>query len=177
MSPEMVPMIVRILAAAALSACLFSAAACGTTSAPAASRSAPAATHDHGRVVADLPIAFAPRPVFLETEIIRVTVNVGQRFSIKVGTSDGPVYWDQVGSPPDPRLVKVLGNFNDGHCPPDLVGCRVPYFHTLLALAAGTTTMTWRYHNLACQVHQMSASKVVARCARLRTVIFDIVIR
>ncbi len=163
-------MIVRnVLAAAALGACLFSAAACGSPRAPVASR-------DHGRVVAELPIAFAPRPVFLESEIIRVTVNIGQRFSIKVGTSDGPVYWDQVGTP-DPRLVKVMGDFNDGHCAPNLVGCRVPYFHTLLARAAGTTTMTWRYHNLGCQVHQLEPSGNVPPCLRLRTVIFDITIR
>ena len=157
------------IAATVVGACLLSAAGCGRPAAPA--------SPEHGRVVADLPISFPPLPVYLMTETIQVNVGAGQRFSIKVGTSDGPVYWSQFGSPPDPRLIKVVGDFNDGRCPADQVGCRVPYFHTLLARGRGSTTMAWRYHNLSCTARPRSSSKAVVWCPRLRTVIFDIMVR
>lgn len=157
------------IAAVLIGGCLVSAAGCGRSTAPA--------SRDHGRVVANLPISLSPLPVYLETETIDVNVAVGQRFSIKVNTSDGPVYWSQFGRSPNPRVIKVVGDFNDGHCAPNLVGCRVPYFHTLLARARGSTTMAWRYRDLGCAARARSQGKVVVPCERLRTVIFDIMVR
>jgi len=129
--------------------------------------------HDHGRVVALLPILSGPDPAFPEHQIIYVKVHPGQLFSIKVHTSDGPFFWDESGRPPDPRLIKTAGDFNDGHFPAGLVGCRVPYFHTLLARRAGATSMTWRFHNVSCP----AGGNAAARCRRITTVVFDITIR
>ncbi len=101
---------------------------------------------DHGRVVAHLPIPFTPAG---QPEVIRVTISPGQRFSIKIDTSDGPYAWLQV-SGPDPRLIGFAGDFNDGSCPSGMVGCRVPYFHTMITEHRGATTATWRYRDYAC---------------------------
>ena len=113
----------------------------------ACSGSSHRASHDHGLVVAELPIPLASPAA----PVVKVAVTVGQRFSVKVDTSDGPYEWSQVGQAPDQKLVKVAGNFNDGHCDPKAVGCRVPYFHTLQAKARGTTTMTWHFKDFNCQ--------------------------
>jgi hypothetical protein len=119
--------------------CLLGTAAC--------SGSSPHVSKDHGEVVAELPIPLASPA----TPVIKVDVSVGQRFSVKVDTSDGPFEWSEVGPAPDRHLVKLAGNFDDGHCDPKVVGCRVPYFHTLQAKARGTTTMTWHFQDFGCQ--------------------------
>jgi hypothetical protein len=166
----MVPMKFRKwLAAGVVGASLVAATACGGSADPA--------SHDHGRVVAHLPIQPPPHRVVGEHGIIHLTVPVGQRFSVKVDTSDGPFFWDEAGSPPDPRLARFVGDFNDGYCGADQYGCRVPYFHTLLARSRGTTTMTWRFHNVSCPPGRDRASKATARCTRIETVVFDITIR
>jgi hypothetical protein len=98
-------------------------------------------------VVAELPIPLASPA----TPVVNVAVSVGQRFSVKVDTSDGPYEWSEIGPAPDRQLVKLAGNFDDGHCDSKAVGCRVPYFHTLLAKTRGTTTMTWHLRDFNCQ--------------------------
>jgi hypothetical protein len=107
---------------------------------------------NHGLVVAELPIPLASPA----TPVVKVAVTVGQRFSVKVDTSDGPFEWIELAPKPDRQLVKVAGDFDDGHCPREAVGCRVPYFHTLQAKARGTTTMTWRLRDFSCQSSQSS---------------------
>ncbi len=99
-------------------------------------------------------------------------VSAGERFSIKVHTSDGPFWWTQQ-SKPDPGLVRLAGNFDEGSCPANAVGCRVPYFHTLIARHAGTTTMTWVYHAPSCQATPSAGSP---GCTAMATVRFDITI-
>jgi hypothetical protein len=164
----MVPMKFRKwLAAGVVGVSLVAATACGGSSDPA--------SHDHGRVVAHLPIQSPPHPTVGEHGIIHVTVAAGQRFSIKVDTSDGPYTWDEVGNPPG-RLVKFVGDFNDGHCGADSYGCRVPYFHTLLARSSGATTMTWRFRNVGCPPGR-HARYGGASCTRIETVVFDLTIR
>ncbi len=143
-------------------------AGCGGQSAPP--------VHDHGAVVARLPIQFAPSGPSRGIQTIRVLVLKGQRFSIKIGTSDGPVFWSQV-SPADPHLIKVVGDFNDGHCAPGLVGCRVPFFHTLMARGRGTTSMRWRYHGLTCEVGAVQPGSARPKCAHVATVAIDITVR
>ncbi len=128
-----------IVAGVCLLGALLGVTACGGSS--------PSVNTDHGQVVAELPIPLdAPA-----TPAVKVAVSVGQRFSVKVDTSDGPYEWSEVGPSPDRHLVKLAGNFNDGHCDPKAVGCRVPYFHTLQAKASGTTTMTWHFRDFNCQ--------------------------
>jgi hypothetical protein len=105
---------------------------------------------DHGEVVANLPIPFS-LPVPGQPDVMTVAVAAGERFSIEVATSDGPIYWAQAGQPPDPALIRPVGDFNDGQCAKDLVGCRVPYFATYAAGHAGTTKLTWAYHALDCR--------------------------
>jgi hypothetical protein len=146
--------------------CLVTVAACGGASTPR-----PAVRH--GDVVAHLSIPYAPRPGTGKTQVIPVTVTVGERFSIKVDTSDGPYDWSQTGTGPDPSLVRLVGNFNDGSCAPELVGCRVPYFHTLVARGKGTTMMSWAFHAFRCSV-QPKAAGMRAYCAALPVVTFDI---
>jgi hypothetical protein len=142
----------RLVNAAALTAAavsgLLAVAACGGPATP---------SHDHGRVVAHLAIPFQPPVATGNPDIIRVTVTVGQRFSIKVDTSDGPFDWSQL-TRPDPRIAWLAGNFGDGSCAAGLVGCRVPYFHTLIARGRGTTAMSWKYHDLRCEAAQATAS-------------------
>jgi hypothetical protein len=152
--------------------------ACGSTPAPATPGQA------HGQVVAHLSIPFRPAGTALGTEVLKVTVPAGRRFAVKVDTSDGPFFWSITGSPPDTRVVRFVGNFNQGSCPADQVGCRVPYFHTMLARGPGTTTMTWRYHDLPCQAtpppnsQASGASGQSARsCPRVSVVVFDITVR
>jgi len=132
--------------------------------------------HDHGVVVADLPIPFSPVAAPGKPDIMAITVTAGERFSIKVDTSDGPFYWAQSGARPDPRLIRAAGDINDGHCAPGLVGCRVPYFHTLIARHAGTTTMTWAYHALGCPATPPPRS-ASPPCQRIALVTFKITIR
>lgn len=121
--------------------CLLGIAACASSS---TSSGGPA---DPGQVVADLNIPFHPGR---QPTVITVTVARGERLSIKVDTSDGPYAWLQV-TPPDPHVIKPVGNFNDGSCPTGMVGCRVPYFHTMIAKNKGTTATTWRYHDYSCR--------------------------
>jgi hypothetical protein len=129
----------RVVVAAMAGICVLGVTAC--------SGSSHGASHDHGLVVAELPIPLASPA----TPVVKVAVTVGQRFSVKVDTSDGPYAWGQIGQLPDRQLVRVAGNFDDGHCDQKAVGCRVPYFHTLQAKAPGTTTMTWQFHDFNCQ--------------------------
>ncbi len=143
-------------------------AACGGPASPA---------HDHGRVAGHLAIPFVPAATPGKAEIIPIAVTVGERFSIKVDTSDGPYWWTQSGAAPDPRLVQLAGNFNDGSCGPGLVGCRVPYFHTLIARARGTTAMSWRYHAPGCVTAPATATPPGMACPAVTLVTFTITIR
>jgi hypothetical protein len=129
----------RIIVATMAAICALSVTGCGG--------SAHSASRDHGRVVAELPI---PLDSSLNP-VVHIAVTLGQRFSVKVDTSDGPYEWSEIGRSPDRQLVKLAGDFNDGHCDPEAVGCRVPYFHTLQAKARGTTTMTWHFRDFSCQ--------------------------
>src|SRR5262249_39702607 len=140
-----------LLAVAAATAGLALAAAACSAAAP------PARPGDHGPGVALLPLPSRLTARAGGRELITVTVSAGQRFSIKIDTSDGPFWWSQSG-PPDPRIVRLAGDFNQGSCAPGLVGCRVPYFHTLLARGTGSTTMTWTYHHPPCQPAANAAS-------------------
>ncbi len=132
--------------------------------------------HDHGSVAGHLRIPFVPAATAGKTEVVPITVRVGERFSVKVDTSDGPFWWTRTGAPPDPRLVRLAGNFNDGSCSPGLVGCRVPYFHTLVARARGTTAMSWRYHAPGCAA-AASASPSGRSCPAVTVVTFTITVR
>jgi hypothetical protein len=105
-----------------------------------------AAGHDHGTVVGRLDIPFTPAHVQGQAEVIPVTVHRGERFSVLVQTSDGPYTWNQTRRP-DPGLVRLAGDFDRGTCPSGMVGCRVPYYHTLIARAPGVTVMTWNYRD------------------------------
>jgi hypothetical protein len=128
---------------------------------------------DHGQVVAHLSIPF--QSAAGKVDIIAVSVAAGRRFSIKVDTSDGPSWWSQA-APPDPRLIRLVGNYDDGSCPQDLTGCRVPYFHTLFARATGTTTMTWKYYDESCRA-ETGSTPPPSPCPRVAVVRFDITIR
>ena len=155
----------RIALAAVLS--LIAAAACGTR----------VVAPDHGRVVAYLTIPFRPAATTGTAEVVRVAVSSGQRFSVKVDTSDGPFYWNQTGSRPDPRVVRLAGNFDEGSCAAGMTGCRVPYFHTLLARSRGTTTMSWKYHDLHCQAVRKRMTQATRSCPSVTVVTFDITVR
>jgi len=146
-------------------ACTVMAAACGGGQ-PA---------HDHGRVVAHLTIPFAPAIAPGKPDVIRVAVARGTRFSVLVDTSDGPIDWSQTGVP-SPRLLRLAGNFDDGSCAAGLVGCRVPYFHTLIAQARGATTMSWKYNDLRCEASPAPVTGT-RPCPKLTTVTFDITVR
>jgi hypothetical protein len=161
-----------------LVAALMAAAAGWALAAAACSSTAPShRSHDHGLVVAHLSIPFRPAAGAGGRELITVTVSAGQRFSVKVDTSDGPYWWSQSGTPPDPRIVRLIGDFNQGSCAPGLVGCRVPYFHTLLARSSGMTTMTWTYHQPPCQAAAKAPSPASTACPKVTVVIFDISVR
>lgn len=148
--------------------CLLTAAACAG---PGGQR-AP----DHGLVLAHLTIPFRPATASGKADLIQLTVKPGQRFSIKIDTSDGPYDWSQV-TAPDPRIARLAGNFDDGSCAPGLVGCRVPYFHTLIARTRGTTMMSWKYHDLRCEAAQAAASPPSRSCPTVTLVTFDITVR
>jgi hypothetical protein len=111
-----------------------------------------AASHDHGTVIGHLDIPFVPAHVRGRAEVVPVTVHPGERFSVLVQTSDGPYAWNQTGRP-DPGLVRLAGDFDRGTCPAMQVGCRVPYYHTLIARAPGVTVMTWNYRDFGCPQH------------------------
>ncbi len=143
----------------------------------AAACAGPAAAQDHGRVVAHLTIPFRPASVTGQTEVIKVAVRSGQRFSVKIETSDGPFFWSQAGRWPDPRVVRLAGDFNDGSCASGMAGCRVPYFHTLLARARGTTTMSWKYHDLRCRSVRKRMTQATRSCPSVTVVTFDITVR
>jgi hypothetical protein len=147
------------------------------TAAACAGPGAPPPAPDHGFVAGHLTIPFRPPATAAAADIIAITVSAGQRFSIKVDTSDGPYYWSQAGPGPDSRLLRLAGDFNDGKCAPALVGCRVPYFHTLIARVRGTTAMSWRYHDLTCPAAPKTASPPGGSCPAVTTVTFDITIR
>jgi len=140
--------------------------ACGSSS---------ATTIDHGVVVGRLHIPFLPKPTTGSAYVVIVTVRAGQRFSVDVDTSDGPAWWTQAGARPDPAIVKVVGDFNIGSCPANETGCRVPYYHTLIARSPGTTTMTWRYNTAPCRAPRTSPAR--KQCPSVRDVQFDINVR
>ena len=127
----------------------------------------------HGQVVAFLPIPYSPPLGTHGPQVMSAVVTAGQRFSVKVDTSDGPIYWAQSGAKPDPRLVRQAGDVDDGHCPKLLVGCRVPFFSVLVALRSGTTTMTWTYHALDCPATP-SPAPAGRSCQRTSQVVLDI---
>jgi len=56
----------------------------------------------------------------------------------------------------------------------DMVGCRVPYFHTLLARGQSTTTMSRWYHDYACTGPR--AVRMRADCPAVTMVTFDIMV-
>ncbi len=147
------------------------------TAVACAGPAAPQPRHDQGLVVAHLSIPFRPAAAAGKAEVIQIAVTVGQRFSIKVDTSDRPYYWSQAGTGPDPRLVRLAGNFDEGRCAPGLVGCRVPYFHTLVARGRGTTMVSWKYHDLRCEATPKSASPASGSCPSVTLVTFDIMVR
>ncbi len=154
---------VLLLTAAAMS---VGAAACSRSGATAS---------DHGVVIGHLSIPFVPKTATGNAEVISATVRAGQRFSVEVDTSDGPEWWTQTGIGPDSRLVKVVGDFNVGSCPAGVTGCRVPYYHTLLARSPGTTTMTWKYNAAPCRAP--ATSPVRKQCPSVTEVQFDIDVR
>jgi hypothetical protein len=169
-----------VLAALATVLVAVAAAGCGTAGAHHGGTGNDAGNHwpgDHGKVVAYLPI---PYQVSSDVDngsakTVNVTVRPGQRFSVKVATSDGPVLWRQVGPAPDGRVVSFVGDFNAGHCAKAAVGCRVPYFHILRARASGTTTMTWLYRDLACGLVRKKMTEPGRSC--VAAVAFDITVR
>ncbi len=142
--------------------------ACSGTAAP---------DQSHGAVIGLLAIPFHPPDASGSADVITVTVAAGKRFSVKVDTSDGPFYWSQQGPVPDPQVMKFVGDFNQGSCPSDVVGCRVPFFHTLLARGRGTATMSWKYHALACPSKLPASSQAYSQCPKVTTVTFDITVR
>lgn len=154
----------RMAAAIALTPLLLALGAC--------SGSGGAPDHNHGLVVGHLRIPFVPSDARRPRRVVRVAVSVGQRFSVKIDTSDGPYSWSQIGPLPDKHLIRLAGDFGQGSCAPNLAGCRVPYFHTLIPRAKGDTTMTWRY-NGTCPVQPNAGPP----CTRVGTVIFIITIR
>ncbi len=161
------------------------AAAAMSVGATACSRSG-ATVSDHGAVVGHLAIPFRPPVAKGPAEIIEVTVRAGRRFSIEVDTSDGPQWWTQIAAP-DSRLLTVVGDFNLGSCPADVTGCRVPYYHTLLARSPGETTMTWKYNSGPCraqapaptasQAASPTASPASKLCPSATKIQFDIDVR
>jgi hypothetical protein len=134
-------------------------------------------TGGHGKVVGYLAIPYQPGYVAStrSARTVNVTVRPGQRFSVKVATSDGPFLWRQVGPAPDSRVVRIVGDFNAGHCVKNAVGCRVPYFHILQARTAGSTSMTWLYRALACSPERKKMAQPDRSC--IAAVIFDITVR
>jgi hypothetical protein len=134
-----------------------------------------ATTAGHGVVIGHLHIPFVPQPATGGADVINVSVQAGQRFSVEIDTSDGPYWWNQAGRRPDSRIVEVVGDFNIGSCAPDLVGCRVPYYHTLLARGRGETVMTWRYDAAPCRAPVTSAAR--KQCPSVTEVQFDIHVR
>ncbi|MGI9005898.1 MAG: hypothetical protein ACR2FU_06835 [Streptosporangiaceae bacterium] len=139
-------------------------------------------TGDHGVTGLGTVVAYLPIPYRVSSEAdtgsartIRVAVRPGQRFAVKVATSDGPFVWRQVGPAPDGRLVRFVGDVNAGHCAKAAVGCRVPYFHVLRARAAGATTMTWLYRELACSPVRKKMTQSTRSC--VAAVTFDITVR
>jgi hypothetical protein len=143
-------------------------AACSGTAAP---------DHSHGAVIGQLAIPFNPPDADGSADVITVTVAAGQRFSVKVDTSDGPFYWSQQGPAPDPQVMKFVGDFNQGSCPANVVGCRVPFFHTLLARGHGMATMTWKYHALDCPSKPPASSQAAGNCPKVTIVTFDVTVR
>jgi hypothetical protein len=104
------------------------------------------AAPDHGPVVAQLPIPFQPAVPAGKMTVVRVHVTAGQRFSIKVDTVDYPDFWTEAGAGPDAQVVQAAGDFPDGACPGQEVGCAIPYLYAFVARSRGTITMTWEYH-------------------------------
>ena len=128
--------------------------------------------HSHGIVLGDLPIPYVPGATGAPSSVVAIDVSGGGRFSIKVDTSDGPFWWTEQGKP-DPRVARLAGQFNDGHCAKDLVGCRVPYFFTLIAEHSGKTTMTWVYHAPNCRSTPPPGGTACQAIVRVR---FDITV-
>lgn len=130
-----------------------------------------------GKVVASLSIPYQTGSGVDagSARTVNVQLRVGQRFSIKVATSDGPFGWRQAGPAPATRIVQVVGDFNEGHCPKLAVGCRVPYFHIMRAAAVGATTMTWLYRDLACSPARKRMVQTTQSC--FAAITFDITVR
>ena len=151
------------------------AAACGSVGSGHGAANHGAAAH--GEVVAYLRIPYqvTPGADTGAVRVVHVRVRPGERFAVKVATSDGPFLWGQAGPKPDRRVVRTIGNVNDGHCPAHEVGCRVPYFHVLQARAAGTTSMTWLYRQLTCSSLRKRMAQPTRSC--VATVTFQITVR
>ena len=169
-----------LLAALATVAAAVATAGCGTVGAHHGGADHGGADHGgggHGKVVAYLPIPYQVSHIVdtRSARTIKVTVRPGQRFSVKVATSDSPFLWRQVGPAPDGRVVKFVGDFNSGHCVKAAVGCRVPYFHVLQAKKAGSTMMAWVYRALACSPERKRMAQPDRSC--VAAVIFDITVR
>ena len=164
-----------VLLPAMIAALAAGAAGCGSAGADHGAANHGAA--NHGKVVAYLRI---PYQVTAGADtgaarIVHVLVRPGERFAVKVATSDGPFVWRRSGPVPDGRVVRTIGNVNDGHCAAHAVGCRVPYFHVLAARSAGTTSMTWLYRRLSCTTLRKLMTQSSRSC--IATVTFAITVR
>jgi hypothetical protein len=102
------------------------------------------------RQVASLRVTngYPLHPVTLEPKQARVPA--GSKFSVTVGTTDGPEAWELT-SVGHPAIVEKQGSAPVGSCgSPPKAGCTVPRRYTFLAKAAGTTTMVWTEYALGC---------------------------
>jgi hypothetical protein len=88
-------------------------------------------------------------PVHLTTlRPILARVSVGQKFSVIVNTTDGPLEW-RLTRTGQPAIVQGQGNAVIGSCgSPPAVGCREPDQYTFVARAKGATTMEWTEYGL-----------------------------
>lgn len=125
-------------ASLAVLGCLLLAAGCGGAS-PAAPRQ-----------VASLPVTngYPLHPVTLKPKLARVPA--GSKFSVTVGTTDGPEAWELT-TAGQPAIVEKQGSAPVGSCgSPPRAGCTPPQRYTFLAKARGTTTMVWTEYALGC---------------------------
>lgn len=125
-------------ASLAVLGCLLLAAGCG-----GASPGAP-------RQVASLQVTsgYPLHPVTLKPKLAHVPA--GSRFSVMVGTTDGPEAW-ALTTAGQPGVVGEQGSAPVGSCgSPPRAGCTLPQRYIFLAKARGTTTMVWTEYAFGC---------------------------
>jgi hypothetical protein len=130
-------------ASLAVLGCLLPAAALVAAGCSSASPATP-------REVASLKVTsgYPQHPVTLKPKLARVPA--GSKFSVTVGTTDGPEAWELT-SVGQPAIVEKQGIAPVGSCgSPAKAGCTVPRRYTFLAKAAGTTTMVWTEYAVGC---------------------------